>query len=404
MKRFSRTKLVFKTITLLQLFVIFLWHGTSMSQSGFSGQRHERATVFDTPVNFSGWQGYLLDVDRLNEIRIGLFAPNSPEHPVGNHMRNAAELAIEEANLAGGFHGVPFSLFHRGSDEPWGAASKEMIRLVYKDSVWAVIGSLNGETTHIAEQISTKAWIPLLSPVSADPTLTYIRIPWIFRLPPDDKKQAQIIVEKGIQAMSLKKIGLITSTDHDSRIFAMAMRQSLQSEQVSPLFHLQVSSSNCDFQGIVENAGSFHPDGIIIRLPIIAIHRLLEHFQADEMSVPLFVPWIPGVTETMLTTLYQKEILYVQPFSEEGNPAYDVFVRDYRRRYNTMPTPSAAYTYDAVNLIIQSLMYCGLNRARLRNAIFASRNFYGVTGKISWDNGGGNQIQPVLRRQINAIK
>jgi len=40
---------------------------------------------------------------------------------------------------------------------------------------------------------------------------------------------------------------------------------------------------------------------------------------------------------------------------------------------------------------------CGLNRARIRDTIFDFCNYEGVTGKISWDNGGGNLVQPVLR-------
>lgn len=337
-----------------------------------------------------------MNVKQLNEIRIGFFAPDNPDHPIGAQMHNAAELAIEEANIAGGFQGVPFKLIKRWSDEPWGAASKEMIKLVYQDSVWAVIGSLNGETTHIAEQIVTKAWVPLLSPVSTDPTLTYIRIPWIFRLPPDDKKLVQIIIENGIKAMSIKKIGLITSTDHDGRIFAREMLHRMKSEQMMPIFHFPISLSNFDVHNILDNVESFHPEGIIIRLPFTETLRLLEHFQNNEFCVALFVPWIPGLTKKVLTGQQQRKVLYAQPFSETGNPVYDEFVRNYRERYNIMPTPGAAFTYDAVNIVIQSLQICGLNRARLRDTIFGICDFQGVTGEISWDNGGGNQVQPVL--------
>ena len=222
--------------------------------------------------------------------------------------------AIEKANAAGGLQGVPFRLVKRWAYDPWGAGSTEVIRLVYQDSVWAVIGSLNGDATHIAEQIVTKAWAPLLSPVSADPTLTYIRIPWMFRLPPDDQKQAQVIVNKGIQALSPKRIGLITSADHDGRTFAAAILAKIKAEQTPPVFHFQVSPANVDLKNIVQRTASFKPEGVAIRLPTAGMLDLLDHFQNSGFHIPLFSPWIPGLPEQELTKQYNGDILYVQPF------------------------------------------------------------------------------------------
>ncbi len=361
------------------------------------GQPGEPPSVLDTPVDFSGWKGATRNPEQLNEIRIGFFAPDEPDDPVAGPMLNAAALAVEEANAAGGFQGVPYRLVKRWAYDPWGAGSKEVIRLVYQDSVWAVIGSLDGSATHIAEQIVTKAWVPLLSPVSADPSLTYIRIPWMFRLPPDDQKQAEIIVRKGIQALSLDKVGLITSTDHDGRIFALEILAKMKAEQPPPVFHFQLSRPNVDFNDIVQRVASFNPEGVIVRLPLVETLDLLDHFQNSEFHVPVFIPWIPGIREENLTKRYAGDIYYVQPFSETGNSAYAAFARTYQKRYGTSPTPGAAYTYDAVNLLVQSLQKSGLNRPGLRDAIAGFGDFQGVTGKISWDNGGGNQAEPVLR-------
>lgn len=362
-----------------------------------TGRPEKPPGVLDTPVDFSGWKGLPRNPEQFNEIRIGFFAPDEPDDPVGGPMLNAAALAVEEANAGGGFQGIPYRLVKRWAYDPWGAGSKEVIRLVYQDSVWAVIGSLDGSATHIAEQIVTKAWVPLLSPVSADPSLTYIRIPWMFRLPPDDQKQAEIIVHKGIQALSLDKVGLITSTDHDGRTFAVEILAKMKAEQTPPVFHFQLSLPNVDLNDIVQRVASFDPEGVIVRLPLAETLDLLEYFQNNEFHVPVFIPWIPGLPEEDLTKRYNGDIYHVQPFSGTGNSAYAAFARTYQKRYRTSPTPGAAYTYDAVNLLVQSLQKSGLNRPGLRDAIAGIGDFQGVTGKISWDNGGGNQAEPVLR-------
>ena len=348
-------------------------------------------TVFDTTVDFSGWKGATLNYKQLREIRIGFFAPDKPDDPIGGPMVNGASLAIEEANEGGGFYGIPYCLVKRWSNDPWRAGSKEMVRLVYQDSVWAVIGSFNGSATHIAEQVATKARIPLLSPVSADPTLTYIRIPWIFRLPPDDKIQAQMLVQEGIQALSLHRIGIITSADHDGRIFARKLLVSMKAEEMWPVFHFKISSKNIDYKRISERIKLFKSDGLILRLTLEENLCLLDHFQRNGFRIPVFIPWIPGLPYKDLIKHYDGPIVYVLPFTQAGNPLFSSFAKYYIKRFGISPNPGAAYVYDAIHIVIQSLKKSGLNRAKLRDSIAKIDRFKGVTGNISWDNGGGNK-------------
>ena len=77
----------------------------------------------------------------------------------------------------------------------------------YRSNVFAipVIGGPDGETTHVAQQVATKAHLPLISPVSSDPSLTHTRVPWIFRLPPDDSVQAEELMAKGLGPRNLKR-------------------------------------------------------------------------------------------------------------------------------------------------------------------------------------------------------
>jgi branched-chain amino acid transport system substrate-binding protein len=110
----------------------------------------------------------------------------------------------------------------------------------------------------------------------------------------------------------------------------------------------------------------------------------------------LLVPWIPGLAPAVLADHYRGEVLVVHPFRESPNPAYAAFARAYRTRFGSEPTPAAAYAYDAVNLVASALEHSGLNRAGLRDAIAGQTGLVGTTGRIAWDNGGGNRAEPVL--------
>jgi len=354
--------------------------------------------VLDLPVDFSGWHGSSPSAKSLNEIRIGLFLPADSLNKSGQPLIMAARLAIDEINVSGGYNGIPFKLINRWSSDPWGAGSKEMIKLVYRDSVWAVIGSINGDATHIAEQIVTKAWLPLLSPISADPTLTYIRIPWIFRLPPDYKAQSEVIVNEGIKSGRMENIGLITENSHDGRIFVEELNDVLSNNNISPVFHFEVSKSDLDMQSIVQRTISFNPRSIIICLSNDNIVKLLAELGANKQQMDVSIPWIPGLDYDILAQYYKGEIYLVEPFLRSSNPAYEEFANRYYKRYGSKPTFGAAYTYDAVHILTRALQRSGLNRSGLRDAIGGMKEFPGVTGKITWDNGGGNLARPGLRR------
>ena len=64
---------------------------------------------------------------------------------------------------------------------PWGKASNELVRAVYDQNVIAII-ALDRASSHLAEQIGVKAFVPVIA-VSSDHALTSTNIPWIFRMP-----------------------------------------------------------------------------------------------------------------------------------------------------------------------------------------------------------------------------
>jgi len=48
----------------------------------------------------------------------------------------------------------------------------KVARVVYSDKVWAIIGGIDGATTHLAEKVVAKAQLTLVNPSATD------RISW----------------------------------------------------------------------------------------------------------------------------------------------------------------------------------------------------------------------------------
>lgn len=357
--------------------------------------------ILDDPRVFNGSTGSEVDPASLNSIAIGLFAPLNQSDPAARHLFQGVKLAIEQANAGGGYQGVEFSLVRRWAGSPWGAGSKEVIRLVYQDRVWAIISYKDG-SGHIAQQIAAKAYVPVIAPLSSTSSLTHAGVPWIFRLPPDDRVQARELVNDGIVKNHLNRVGLVSGTGQNSRAAAGEMEKELKKKNMPPVFHFKVPPGLVDYQAIAERTRDFRPDGLILCLQAPVIPGLLKSLYSKGIVYPVFMPWVPGMDEKELRSIYHGPIYMVEPIQPSSRMKtrgiYQQFCQDFEKRFGVFPTCSAAYAYDAARMIILSVRSKGLNRPGIRRGLEELTGYEGASGLIIWDNGGGNLADHPVRQ------
>jgi ABC-type branched-subunit amino acid transport system substrate-binding protein len=353
--------------------------------------------MLDDPLTFTGTET-LDGAESEHEYRIGVFAPDDDDHPVGRDLVRGVSLAVEQANAAGGVAGKPLRLVRRWADDPWGAGSKEVIRMVFDDRVWALIGGPDGETTHVAQQVATKAHLPLIAPVSSDPSLTHTRVPWIFRLPPGDRAQAEMLVTEGLATRGLESVGVLVSADHDGKTFAAEIKAAMERQEMPSTFELAADPEAEDPAAVANRIKDFAPDGLVMRLSPKAARRILEELGAKGVSCPVFMPWVPGLDLEEYPSSYDGPIIQVLPFeSPRECGTYLKMVRAAIRRDATKPSPSMVYGFDAATLVIEALRRGADGRVGLQQRLTELSGFEGASGPIRWDNGGGNTVKPVLR-------
>src|SRR5208282_878769 len=183
------------------------------------------------------------DLKDLNEIRIGLLAPlyDHPDQVLGNRMLSGANMAIDEANAAGGYCGKPFRLVTHNDynnwqnrsaaaagvskdSAIWGAASNDAVRMIYDDKVWAIFGSLSSESTHITLRLMLKAETPLVNSASTDPTIPETIIPWYFTDIQDDRLQGYTLARHIYTELGLKRIAILRVNDRYGRFGVLKFR------------------------------------------------------------------------------------------------------------------------------------------------------------------------------------
>jgi branched-chain amino acid transport system substrate-binding protein len=255
-----------------------------------------------------------------------------------------------------------------------------------------VIGGPDGASSHVAEQVVVKLGVPLLSPASTDPTLTQAGVPWIFRLPPDDAVQAQLLAAE-IARRKLGRIALVAATEHDSRVTVAELRRALERQRLTPVCELMVDDSDFELDGTAQRLVDVAPESAVIALPAARARALVERLTGRGVAVPLLLPWRADQTVAQIARHYQGLVLAFAPFvvehratSRGARPAADL----------VLESPVASYTYDAATMIINALRAGATNRQALRERLLAQSPWSGVTGVIAWSSAGGNTAEPVL--------
>ena len=193
----------------------------------------------EAPLEFRG-PGREAPEPAVSEVAIGWFGPGDPHHPDFGPAWRGAVIAIEEENAAGGYRPrregaepVPFALVPAWSESPWKAGVSDLLRLVYDRQLWAVVGGVDGTTTHLAVQLALKSRFLLLSPGSTDVTADRANVPWLFSLAPSDDAFASAFVEF-LQQKPGARTAVVAATDHSSHATFVSVREAMILRGVGP--------------------------------------------------------------------------------------------------------------------------------------------------------------------------
>jgi branched-chain amino acid transport system substrate-binding protein len=346
------------------------------------------------------------------EVLIGYFGPPVASHPQAGDMWCAACLAIEQANESGGYRNQPFRLLPAWSDNPWGTGVKELTRLVFEDEVWAIIGGIDGPTTHLAEQVAVKAGLPLLNPVSTDKTVNLINVPWIFSCTPPDDIQAQVLAEGLLDGGWRMADGgwkdgtdsnpqsaiinpqssfvLVSAVDHDSHLFAVEFEKAVRARRLTCAHSYQFNPNDHDTNDLVEKICSAGSDAVVIIAGAQASAQLVRRVRETSHAGSILGGPSMGQRAFAAEAGRCAEGV-VFPCSYVVAPESSAFEKEFARRFGRSPDYLAARTYDAVNLLIAAIRHSRLNRARIRDALRELSPWQGVSGPIAWDSPGRNR-------------
>ncbi len=341
-------------------------------------------------------------------IRIGLIVPlHGPQKADGDAIVTAVKMALRDASrrpLPGGLH-LALAVAD-DSVPPWGPLGDEIINLIVKDKVIAIVTCADGVTAHLSEQIGNKTGVPVLT-LSTDPTATEINLPWIFRLGPSDVQQAQAIAENIYHVCGFQRVLLVTDRDHDGRIGGHEFIKAARRFGVPLPASLVINPLQPDPNSLLALIKAKAPQAIVFwTLPENA-RMLLQAIRQDGIHTPVYLSQETaqagsGLKFPQQNTGEEKDPaavdVYTVDSSQAETPSRESFVHRYRLATGAFPSPAAAEAYDAIRLVAHGLREAGPNRARVRDQISKARDLAGVSGTITFDDQGNNRTNVYVIR------
>ncbi|MCP3929612.1 MAG: amino acid ABC transporter substrate-binding protein [Bacteroidetes bacterium] len=328
-----------------------------------------------------------------NTVNIGLLIPQPKEKdPLSLAAYQGAKLAIDQANAKGGFNGRSFELKVQSCDGPWGAGIKAGTKLVYEDEVWAILGSLDGRNAHLAEQVITKSHIVLLCSRSSDPTLSRINIPWFFRIVPDDRQQATILVREIFKVRNLKNVATIAPDDYDGKMAVEAFVKTAKNAGYSVDNQLYFKPQGNDIENLITQLKKTKTKNIILFGTYSFDDKIVRKIKQIGSEMTLFSNLSFNADNKLPSHFKNGESCQNCIFPDFNKiPGANSFHKSFQQSYRNSPNITAAFAYDGMNLIIKAIKKAGLDKEQIRDTIKNINSKEFVSGEIRFDS-SGNRI------------
>lgn len=321
-------------------------------------------------------------------IKIGEFASlTGKEATFGTSSHEGTKLAVEQINAQGGVLGKQLELLTEDDQTKAGEPANAVNKLISKDGVVAILGEVASSRSLEAAPICQQNKIPMISPASTNPAVTQ-EGDYIFRVCFTDAFQGAALANFAVNTLNAKKVAILTDVKSDySKGLAKNFKEKYTSNGGTVGRELDFNGGDKDFKAQLTAIKASSPDAIF--LPGYYNDVALICIQAKQLGMDIPIFGGDGWESDSLLAI-GKDAMEGHYFSthcsiEQPTPEMVAFVDAYKKRYNgKTPDAMAVLGYDSALVLADAIKRAGTTEsAALRDAIAATKDFSGASGKFS---------------------
>ncbi|HKC25403.1 MAG TPA: ABC transporter substrate-binding protein, partial [Thermoanaerobaculia bacterium] len=351
------------------------------------------------------------------DVKIGVIAELTGDIPaVGASCKNAAQMAVDEINAAGGIdlggvkHGLSIVVEDSAAKADQAAAAAQ--KLINQDQVLAIVGPNASLGAIPAAQIAEGAQTLLITPWSTNPKTTLDNEgkpkKWVVRACFTDTFQGRVLSRFAHDYMHATKAGVLYDVASEApKGQAELFKADFEKDGGKVVAFETYTTSDKDFSAQLTKIKAAAPE--LVFLPSYYSDVPLQLQQAHRLG--LTVPFLGSDSwsspEIIKLAGQDAEGAYFCNHYSPGakNEITGRFVVSYKKKYGQEPDDVAALTYDAFGVLAKAIASAGkLDRQALRDALSKITTYDGVTGKISYPAGSGDPVKGAVMMKISGGK
>ena|SRR5450432_1419274 len=327
-----------------------------------------------------------------DSIVIGEFASlTGSEATFGINSSNGVQLAREDIDRAGGLlGGRHIKMIVEDDQSKPGQPSAAVKKLVANDKAIAILGEIASSRSLEAAPICQEAKIPMVSPGSTNPKVTDVG-DYIFRVCFIDSFQGTAMAKFALEHLHAKKIAILQDVKSDySKGLAQYFGDYLKAHGGEIVVDRSFTGggSDKDFRAQLTSIKAAKPDAIFVPGYYTEAGLIAKQARLLGIKVPLLggdgwdSPKLSEIGGNAVDGCY-----FSTHFStQDKNPKVQDFVKRYQARFGMMPDGMAPLGYDAMMILGSAIKTAGsTDAAKIRDALANTKDFDGVTGKITID-------------------
>jgi branched-chain amino acid transport system substrate-binding protein len=330
------------------------------------------------------------------EVKIGVIAPLTGDIPkVGQSTQNAAQMAIDEVNDAGGLEigDTTYTVVIQVEDNEAKAESSvaAATKLITQDNVVAIIGPQASKQAVPTGQVANDRETPMISPWSTNPDTTTNR-PWVFRAAFLDPFQGPVVASFAQEEFGAQTAAVLYDVASDyPKGLAENFRDAFQAQGGEVVGFETFSTGDADFSAQLTKIGQANPDVIFTPQYYNEVPLIVQQARELGIDVPILGSDSWGTPDLLdlcgdacnglfFSTHYAPDI---------ATEVAQEFITAYEERFGEKPDDVAALTYDAFQLLYEAMRQAGsIEKEAIRDQLAAIDRFEGVTGIMSFDEQG----------------
>lgn len=343
------------------------------------------------------------------KIRIGLFQSLTGETATfGQNTRKGAEIALEQVNAAGGVHGKQVELVVYDTQSKPEETSAVVTKMITQDNVVGIIGEVASRLSLVAADKAMQFKTPMLSSASTNPDVTK-KGAYVFRICFIDPFQGEVMAKFAGENLKAKTAAVIRDVKQDYSVgLADYFIKAFTAHGGKIVTDISYQSGETDFRAQLTDVKGKKADVIFVPGYYGDVALIIQQARKLGLNQPLLGG--DGWESEDLVKVAGKAPLENTYFSNHYAPdttdaAAQGFIEVYKKKHNgDRPDAMAALGFDAVHVMVDALKRAPApTREDLKNALTATKDFAGVTGKITIDGDRNALKSAVVLKNVNGL-